>query len=1101
MLKLAESTELSGTFTGKPARRWPRRCALGLVVFFVLLGLAAGGLYWKATRDSISLNVLRGTIQTAVGARLPPEARISVGSTALSYRDGQGAILLIKDVELSLPGIARISIGELSTTTTAWALVSRQIDIRSVKATDLKVGVFGMPPMQGAAAGADAIRSGVKAFIDQVVIADDLMRRAGLQEVGVHGAQIYIADADAEATAEGPGVRISDANWLPLAPKRSKAWLQVLDKAGTSWDLTVERREARVGNPVVTVEIEDVPIGAIAPQLARSRDERPYFDSAVTLQARMVEDKDGGFYGLRGMLSAAEGDLNLSGLPGEEMHVASMALSFVLDQTGDRIDIPNGEVRTITGDLKFEGVADLSEPGFMTLVGRVRSGSLPTVVGGNHTIQITGGGGLARINFADLGIEVEQLHLSTPQGTASAIGQASFAGDAPGLSCALSITSMPADVVRAIWPPFIATKARDWFDENVKSGTVGPGTLQIALPPEFIGPQARGKVLPSYAVSGTIPFSDAEFTPIPTFPLVKGTAGTIGFGNATMTVNTSAATINVPDKGDVLAAGTTLSIPELGRHQPRGDLHLELTGPAAALAAVSDTPPLFIAKKRSIVPDNLSGDAVLSLDANIPIYKTDLADIIPTFRLTLSDFSSSSPIDSRSIEKADLVLEGSPKSYTVKGEGTLDGLRASVDLILGAGAPDKSAVSVTLDDAARARLGLTFGGLVSGPMQASLDGLDDSRQQIALDLKQTRIRLPFFGWEKGPGVPATASFLKTKTDQGIELTNFVLAGKGFEARGSLSIGADGRLDGLSLERIALRPGDQLSAKAEASGNGFNVTISGASFDARGLIRNVGSGLGGGADVFPIKVSLNVDSVRGQNDVVLSNVRGTMTIAKGGLDAASIKGNTNATQPFEWTLSRDGKTRALRLFSDGGGALIRFAGIYSRIAGGNLILDYSGPVGGAGNGVAVMRDFRVLNESALRPVLDRSSPRDSMVHSNQQSSGDLHFTQLRIPFKQKDWVISIDDAALRGSLIGATASGTINLPDSKMAVSGTLIPAFGINNIAGAIPLLGAILGGGRNEGLVGITYKLFGPLDNPELVMNPISAIAPGIFRKIFEYR
>ncbi len=71
----------------------------------------------------------------------------------------------------------------------------------------------------------------------------------------------------------------------------------------------------------------------------------------------------------------------------------------------------------------------------------------------------------------------------------------------------------------------------------------------------------------------------------------------------------------------------------------------------------------------------------------------------------------------------------------------------------------------------------------------------------------------------------------------------------------------------------------------------------------------------------------------------------------------------------------------------------------------------------------------------------------------------------------------------------------------MALSGTFIPAFGINNIAGAIPMLGAMLGGGRDEGLLGITYKMYGPLDNPKLVMNPISAIAPGIFRKIFEYR
>ena len=77
---------------------------------------------------------------------------------------------------------------------------------------------------------------------------------------------------------------------------------------------------------------------------------------------------------------------------------------------------------------------------------------------------------------------------------------------------------------------------------------------------------------------------------------------------------------------------------------------------------------------------------------------------------------------------------------------------------------------------------------------------------------------------------------------------------------------------------------------------------------------------------------------------------------------------------------------------------------------------------------------------------------------------------------------------------------MNLPGGKLAISGALIPAFGLNNMAGAIPLLGGLFGG-RNEGLFGITYRLFGRLDDPQLTMNPISALAPGIFRKIFEYR
>ena len=55
-------------------------------------------------------------------------------------------------------------------------------------------------------------------------------------------------------------------------------------------------------------------------------------------------------------------------------------------------------------------------------------------------------------------------------------------------------------------------------------------------------------------------------------------------------------------------------------------------------------------------------------------------------------------------------------------------------------------------------------------------------------------------------------------------------------------------------------------------------------------------------------------------------------------------------------------------------------------------------------------------------------------------------------------------------------------------------------VVGAIPILGQILGNGQEGGLIGITYRLSGAMASPTLVVNPISAIAPGIFRQIFAF-
>jgi hypothetical protein len=60
--------------------------------------------------------------------------------------------------------------------------------------------------------------------------------------------------------------------------------------------------------------------------------------------------------------------------------------------------------------------------------------------------------------------------------------------------------------------------------------------------------------------------------------------------------------------------------------------------------------------------------------------------------------------------------------------------------------------------------------------------------------------------------------------------------------------------------------------------------------------------------------------------------------------------------------------------------------------------------------------------------------------------------------------------------------------------------YGVNNIFGQIPLFGIFLGGGNNEGLIGVTYEVVGTPATPVMRVNPISAMAPGLFRKIFEF-
>ena len=83
------------------------------------------------------------------------------------------------------------------------------------------------------------------------------------------------------------------------------------------------------------------------------------------------------------------------------------------------------------------------------------------------------------------------------------------------------------------------------------------------------------------------------------------------------------------------------------------------------------------------------------------------------------------------------------------------------------------------------------------------------------------------------------------------------------------------------------------------------------------------------------------------------------------------------------------------------------------------------------------------------------------------------------------------------MVGATIEGSIDTIANQVRMSGTFVPMYGLNNMFGQIPVLGLFLGGGSNEGLIGVTYEVVGTPGQPVLRVNPISAMAPGVLRKI----
>ena len=112
---------------------------------------------------------------------------------------------------------------------------------------------------------------------------------------------------------------------------------------------------------------------------------------------------------------------------------------------------------------------------------------------------------------------------------------------------------------------------------------------------------------------------------------------------------------------------------------------------------------------------------------------------------------------------------------------------------------------------------------------------------------------------------------------------------------------------------------------------------------------------------------------------------------------------------------------------------------------------------------------------------------------------LTFSKLEADYKWHSEVggsvLEIDDGRTSGNSVGFSFEGTINLEDSTLNISGTMVPLSEINKVLKKIPIVGDILTGG--SGLIAATYTVKGPTEAPNVMVNPLSVLAPGILRRI----
>ena len=697
-----------------------------------------------------------------------------------------------------------------------------------------------------------------------------------------------------------------------------------------------------------------------------------------------------------------------------------------------------------------------------------------------------------------------QADISNGEIGVAGTGSIDYSGEAR-LQLGFAGTPMSASALKRMWPILIVPEVREWVVERIERGMLQRIEVGVNSPVRNLS--RKGPPIPDDGLAVSIVASGVTVRPVDDMPVVHDADLRAKVTGRTATVNIAQGIADTPTGRKITISDFTFEVPDMAPKPSPSRVKFRIDCPVPAAAEILASDRLSDVSATLIDPNASKGTIAATFVLGMPV-KGALTKADTTYTVTadVAGVAIDKLVMNQKLEANTLKVVANNAGYQVKGDVKINGQPASLDYRKPTEGDADIKLQATLDDASRARLGIDLGPAVSGAIPVKLSGKiagssdHDSRLGVEADLTALKLDNLLPGWVKLPGKSGRVTFNVVQKPQSTRFEDIVIEGGGSTIKGSLELDQNGDLLNSNFPTYSPSEGDKTSLKAERGADGVvKVTLRGDVFDGRGFLKSAISG----KEADPKSKTKNIDfdidlklgAVAGFNGEALRSVDAKVSRRNGVVKNFTLTGKVGRDTPVTADLRGrgQGSRDVIVLQTNDAGAFFRFTDFYSKILGGQLTLAMEPPTvePSAKEGLINVRDFSVKGESQL----ERAAAGGPVTSQN-----GIGFSALRAEFSRHSGQLTIRDGVLKGPIIGGTIEGSIDNIGNAVRMSGTFVPMYGLNNMFGQLPVLGLFLGGGSNEGLIGVTYEVVGTPAQPVLRVNPISAVMPGVLRKIFEF-
>ncbi|GAB1715972.1 MAG: hypothetical protein NTAFB05_10140 [Nitrobacter sp.] len=1128
--------------------RWVRRLVITVGILAVLVGGSFGALWWRLGAGPVNLDMMTPWLVAAIEENIGHGNTVEIGGTQIERAGRIRIAVRVRDVvvrdrdhvivasapkaEVKLSGMALLT-GRLRAE--SLNLVDAELAVRitpdgqvTVSAGDsakpLATGVATVQPADltsrsdgaaapsvqavtqlresgtGAAPANPDSRSNVSALLAGLSWLDSLsltgLDGRNLNEIGLKNGRLVVDDQQ-----RGNRWGLSNISLSLRRPRGGGIAFSVGEGGSKAWSLKIAVGALADGVRPIDLQAAGIPAKNIL-QALRIKDLTYTADMPLSGELKGEIGRDGLPTYLRGSLFAGKGTIIDTDTPDYPMAIDQMEMNVEWD-SGRRVLV--APFKIVSGQNRITLLARLEPP----------NGSIPdwrmSLSGG--TIVLAGSDGEEPLIFNRIAVglrfdtEHKQMILTRADISNGKIGVAGTGSidysEAPRLKLGFAGTPMSVAALKSMWPVLIVPEVREWVIDRITKGSVQ--RIEIGVNSPLRNLSRRGPPIPDDGLSIDIDASDVTLHPVDEMPSIHDADLKARVTGRTATVTIGQAAADTAAGRRLNISDVVFEVPDMAPKPAPAKVKLRIDAPVPAVAEILASDRLREFTGNLVDPNSSKGTVAAQIVLGLPI-RRQITKEDTTYSITadLSGFAADHLIMNQKLEANALKVVANNQGYQVKGDVKINGQPASLDYRKPVDGDADIKLQATLDDASRAKLGIDLGAGATGAIPIKLVGKigTDKDSKIGVDADLTSLKLDNLlpGWVKLPGKSGHATFNVVQKAQSTRLEDIVIDGGGAMIKGSLEIDQNGDLLNANFPVYAPSEGDKASLKAERNSDGvLKVVMRGDVFDGRGFIKSAISGkqadAKGKTKSIDFDIDLKIGAVAGFYGEAVRSAEVKMARRNGSIRSFVMSGKIGRDTSLTGDLrGRPQGQDVILIETNDAGAFFRFTDTYGKMFGGQLALAMDPPTAEprAKQGLINVRNFTIKGETAL----DRAAAGGQPAAQN-----GISFSRLRAEFTRQNGQLTVREGVVKGPTIGATIEGRIDYPGNQVRMSGTFVPMYGLNNIFGQLPIVGLFLGGGSNEGLIGVTYEVVGTPGQPQLRVNPISAMAPGVLRKIFEFQ